>query len=59
MINLKNILRRAEESLVQLPLTEFQKMIKKLDSNIEKELQNVGYEIRFMTLAMRSEIRFT
>ena len=59
MINLKNILRRAEESLVQLPLTEFQKMIKKLDSDIEKELQNVGYEIRFMTLAMRSEIRFT
>ena len=49
MINLKNILRRAEESLVQLLLTEFQKVIKNLDSDIEKELQNVGYEISFMT----------
>ena len=44
MNNWKNILRRAEYSLVQLLLTEFQKVIKKLDSDIENELQNFGYE---------------
>ena len=46
MVNWKNILSRAEESLVQLLLTEFQKVIKKLDSDIENELQNFGYENR-------------
>ena len=45
MINWKNILRRAEYSLVQLLLTESQKVIKKLDSDIENELRNL--EIRF------------
>ena len=44
MINWKNILSRAEDSLVQLLLTESQKMIKKLDSDIENELRNFGYE---------------
>ena len=46
MINWKNILRRAEYSLVQLLLTESQKVIKKLDSDIENELRNFGYESR-------------
>ena len=46
MINWKNILRRAEYSLVQLVLTESQKVIKKLDSDIENELRNFGYESR-------------
>ena len=51
MINWKSILRRAEYSLVQLLLAESQKVIKKLDSDIEIELRNFGYESR--------EIRFT
>ena len=46
MVNWKNILSRAEESLVQLLLTESQKVIKKLNSDIENELQNFGYENR-------------
>ena len=46
MVNWKNILRRAEESLVKLLLTESQKVIKKLDSDIEKELQKFDYEKR-------------
>ena len=46
MINWKNILRRAKESLAQLLLTKSQKVIKKLDSDIENELQNFGYENR-------------
>ena len=46
MINWKSILRRAEYSLVQLLLTESQKVIKKLDSDIENELRNFGYESR-------------
>ena len=44
MINWKNILRRAEYSLVQLLLTESQKVMKKLDSDIKNELRNFGYE---------------
>ena len=46
MINWKNMLTRAKESLVQLLLTESQKVIKKLGSDIENELQNFGYEYR-------------
>ena len=46
MINSKNILRRADYPLVQLLLTESQKVIKKLDSDIENELRNFGYESR-------------
>ena len=46
MINWKNILRRAEYSLVQFLLTESQKVIKKLDSDIGNELRNFGYECR-------------
>ena len=46
MINWKNTLRIAEDSLVQLLLTESQKVIKKLDSDIENELRNFGYESR-------------
>ena len=42
----KNILRRAEYSLVQLLLTESQKVIKKLDSDIENELRNFGFKSR-------------
>ena len=45
MINWKNILRRAEYSLVQL-LTESQTVIKKLNSDIENELRNFGCESR-------------
>ena len=44
MINWKNILRRAEYSLVQLLLTESQKVMKNLDSDIKNELRNFGYE---------------
>ena len=46
MINWKNMLTRAQESLVQFLLTESQKVIKKLGSDIENELQNFGYENR-------------
>ena len=46
MISWKKILRRAEYSLVQLLLAESQKVIKKLDSDIENELRNFGYESR-------------
>ena len=46
MINWKNMLQRAEYSLVQLLFTESQKVIKKLDSDIENELRNFGYESR-------------
>ena len=41
MINSKNVLRRAEYTLVQLLLTESQKVMRKLDSDIE------NVEIRF------------
>ena len=46
MVKWKNILSRAEENLVELLLTGSQKVIKKLDSDIENELQNSGYENR-------------
>ena len=46
MINWKNMLTRAKESLAQLLLTESQKVIKKLGSDIKNELQNFGYENR-------------
>ena len=46
MNNWKKILRRAEENLVQLLLTESRKVTKNLDSDIENELQNFGYENR-------------
>ena len=46
ILNWENILRRAEYSLVQLILTESQKVIKKLHSDIENELRNFGYDSR-------------
>ena len=46
ILNWENILRRAEYSLVQLILTESQKVIKKLHSHIENELRNFGYDSR-------------